>query len=176
MENKIVNIFEKTYEQESDAIFRFCLVRVSNREQALDITQETFLRFWTALSKEENILNNRAFLFTIAHRLIIDWYRKKKSFSLDFMLSVENEGGYDVLDEKSTKDNSLLGAEGRFLLEKINSLDLTYRNPVYLRFVEDLSPQEIGEILGISSNAVSVRINRGIRELKKIAGYQNIEE
>lgn len=176
MENKMIDTFEKIYEHESDAIFRFCLVRVSNREQALDITQDTFLRFWQSLEKKEDILNNRAFLFTIAHRLIIDWYRKKKSFSLDHMLSVDNEGGYDVLDEKSTKDNSLFGAEGRFLLEKINMLDLSYRNPVYLRFVEDLSPGEIGEILGISANAASVRINRGIGELKKITGYQNIEE
>lgn len=172
----MVGTFEKIYESESDAIFRFCLVRVSNREQARDLTQETFLRLWQSLAKEENILNNKAFLFTIAHRLIIDWYRKKKSFSLDQMLSVEDEGGYDVLDEKSTKENLEFGVEGRFLLEKINELDVSYRNPVFLRFVEDISPGDIGKILGISANAASVRINRGIKELRKIMGYQDIEK
>lgn len=170
MEINTVNTFEKIYESESDAIFRFCLVRVSNREQALDITQETFLRLWKSLSKKENILNDKAFLFTIAHRLIIDWYRKKKSLSFDRMFLNEKEGENDILDE-TTRDILGLGAEGRYLLDKINELDLTHRDPVYLRFVEDLSPGEIGEILGISANAASVRINRGIAELRKITGY-----
>ena len=115
--------------------------------------------------KEEKIENSRAFLFTITHRLIIDWYRKKKSLSLDNMMS--KEGGYDLKDEETTKENLSSGAEGRYLLEKINELSPSYRDSVYLRYVEDLSPPEIGEILGISANAASVRINRGIEELKE---------
>jgi RNA polymerase sigma-70 factor (ECF subfamily) len=168
MEINITEIFKNIYEEESDTIFRFCLVRVSNREQALDITQETFLRLWKNMQEGKTVLNNKAFLFTIAHRLVIDWYRKKKSVSLDKMME-GNEDSYDLPDEKSTGIE--IGAEGRYLLEKINELELTYRDPVYLRFVEDLSPQEIGNILSISANAVSVRINRGIEELRKMTGY-----
>jgi RNA polymerase sigma factor (sigma-70 family) len=84
----------------------------------------------------------------------------------------EGEMGYDPSDEMST---SLLEtkAEGRYLLEKISELTPSYRQPVYLRYVEDLSPVEIGEILGISANAASVRINRGLLELKKKAGYND---
>jgi len=66
------------YKADSDAIFRFCLVRVSDREQAMDITEETFLRLWKSLLDGKEILNNKAFLFTLARHLIIDWYRKKK--------------------------------------------------------------------------------------------------
>ena len=88
METNIADNFKNIYEDESDTIFRFCLIRVSNREQALDITQETFLRLWKNMQEGKTILNNKAFLFTIAHRLIIDWYRKKKSFSLDKMLDL----------------------------------------------------------------------------------------
>jgi len=165
------NTFKIIYENESDAVFRFCLVRVSDREEALDITQETFLRLWKSLQDGQNILNSRAFLFTIARRLIIDWYRKKKSLSLDSML--EREGGYDISDDKTVEDSNFSLSEGRYLLSKINELDLSYRDPVYLRFVEGLSPPEIGEVLGISTGATSVRINRGLAELRRIAGYNN---
>ena len=82
-----------------------------------------------------------------------------------------SEDSYDLPDEKSMDIE--IGAEGRYLLEKINELELIYRDPVYLRFIEDLSPQEIGNILSISANAVSVRINRGIEELRKMTGYNN---
>ena len=71
-------LFTEIYDKESDAIFRFCVTRVSSREQALDLTQDTFVRLWRSLIQGQEIRNPRAFLFTVAHRLIIDWYRKKK--------------------------------------------------------------------------------------------------
>lgn len=174
METDNTSKFEKIYSSESDMIFRFCLIRVSNREQALDITQETFLRLWQSLSLGKDILNERAFLFTVSQRLIIDWYRKKKSISLDGIMHKEGEDGdelgYDIVDEK-TRGGIEFRAEGRYLLNKINELTETYRHPVYLHFVEGLSPKEIGDILEISANAVSVRVNRGVVELRKNTGY-----
>lgn len=177
MDTDNVRKFEKIYSSESDVIFRFCLVRVSNREQALDITQETFLRLWQSLSLGKVILNEKAFLFTVSRRLIIDWYRKKKSVSLESITDKESEDGefvYDVIDEK-TREGLNLGAEGRYLLDKINELTETYRHPIYLHFVEGMSPKEIGDILGISANAASVRVNRGLIELRKKTGYYNGE-
>ncbi len=172
MKEDTVEKFEKTYGEESDSIFRFCLMRVSNREQALDLTQETFLRLWQSLQKGEAIRSNRAFLFTVAHRLVIDWYRKKKSLSLDGMMQQEGEASYEPVDQ-TTLDTLGLKVEGRFLVEKIKELPENYLQPVYLRFVEGLSPGEIGEVLNISSNAASVRVNRGLLELRKITGYDN---
>jgi len=173
MKADITYIFERIYGDQSDAIFRFCVLRVSDREQALDITQETFLRLWQTLLQAKKISNERAFLFTVAHRLIIDWYRKKKSLSLDRMIfsNEEKEGRYDVPDETTEMTNLELKAEGRHLLESMEKLTPSYREPVYLRFVEGLSPQEIGSILGISANAASVRVRRGILELRKKTVY-----
>jgi RNA polymerase sigma-70 factor (ECF subfamily) len=173
MKEDIKITFEKIYRKESDAIFRFCLIRVSDREQAMDITEEAFLRLWQNLLIGKEIVNIKAFLFTVTRNLIIDWYRKKKSIPFKDMKDNtinEEDLGYDPSDEMTT--NILeTGAEGRYLIEKINELNKTYRQPVYLRFVEDLSPREIGKILDISENAVSVRINRGLLELRKKAGY-----
>lgn len=167
--------FESIYKLESDSIFRFSLLRVSDRDQALDITQEAFLRLWQIMERGEVILLPKALLFKIAHRLIIDWYRKKKSLSLDKILlnkaNGEDEYYCDILDEKTTNEKIYEGIEGRFLIDKINKLPHSYRHPVYLRLVEDLSPPEIAKIMGISVNASSVRINRGIGELKKILGF-----
>ena len=177
MEIDMNHTFQAIYENESDAIFRFCLIRVSDRDQAIDITQETFLRLWQSLTEKKKILNNRAFLFTIAHHLVIDWYRKKKSIPFKDMKDTtfdDEEIEYDPVDEMTIKSLEV-GAEGRYLIDKINELIPIYQQPVYLRFVEDLSPPEIAEILGISTNAASVRINRGLSELRKIAGYNDKE-
>ncbi len=163
--------FNDLYTAEADAIFRFCLVRVSDREQALDLTQEVFTRFWQTLTqKSRHIEYPRAFLYTSARNAIIDWYRKKKSVSLDDMADEETEEPYEQLSDSAIEDSKFEG-EGRFLVDSIRKLSDGHRDAVYLRFVEGLSPPEIAKILGISTNATSVRINRGIGELRKITGY-----
>ena len=167
--------FDKLFQSESDAIFRFCVLRVSDREQARDLVQETFLRLWQTLEKGTEMTNARAFLFTVAHRLVIDWYRKKKAISMQALADPTTEEAYDPADEGTLPENLELGSEGRYLMDKIKELNDSYRQAVYLRYAEGLSPPEIGEILGISANAASVRVNRGLQELRRLTGYDIIE-
>ncbi len=78
METSTTEIFKKIYNEESDSIFRFCLIRVSNREQALDITQETFLRLWKSLLEDEKILNiGHSFLLSLVTLLSIGIAKRK---------------------------------------------------------------------------------------------------
>lgn len=165
--------FGEIYSAESDAIFRFCLIRVSDRDQALDLTQETFSRLWQSLSDKKEMTNVRSFLFTVAHHLVIDWYRKKKAVSLEGMGGDEPDDTYEPVSDSSRVDQEF-EAEGRYLIDAITRLGPSYRQPVYLRYAEGLSPPEIGEIMGISANAVSVRINRGLEELRRLTGYDDL--
>lgn len=167
----IQGTFTDIYNKEADAIFRFCYLRVSDREQALDLAQEVFTRLWQTMNQESRDIDHpRAFLFTIARNAIIDWYRKKKAVSLEAMEHEETDEPYEQLSDSALMDSKLEG-EGRFLIDKIEKLSPGNKDAVYLRFVEGLAPPEIANILKISTNAASVRINRGIEELRKLTGY-----
>lgn len=163
----ITKEFTDLYTSESDALFRYCFFRVADREQAKDITQEAFMRVWNILAKDiEKIKNLRALLFKITSNLVIDWYRKKKSVSLDNLMDSENgEVGLQIHDD--SYEQIEIQSEGKIFLKHIGTLEYTYQQVVYLRYVEDMSPKEIAEIVGLSANVVSVRINRGIEILKK---------
>jgi len=160
--------FLEAYDEYSDAIFRFCIVKVSDREKALDLTQDTFTRVWEYSFKGNVIDNWKPFLFKTAYNLIIDHYRKKKSISLDEM---EEEVGF--VPSETAGITAEMYAEYNIALKKLNELDEAYRDPVMLRIVEGLSPKDIAETLGISENVVSVRIHRGIAKLREIAGEEN---
>jgi len=162
--------FLAIYTDYSDAIFRFCYTRVSEREQALDITQEAFMRLWQSIVDGKDIEYPKTFLFTITRNLIIDWYRKKKSVSLEGMADSETEEPYEPIPDDA-ETLTRMGAEGRFLIDTISKLSSGYRDAVYLRFVEGLSPTEIASIIGTTVNAASVRINRGLDELRRLTGY-----
>ena len=167
--------FETLYDAESDAVFRFCLFKTSDRDVALDLTQEAFTRMWDKMIQGGWYRSERAFLFTIARNLIIDWYRtKKRTVSLDSMVEKTWMDDYKIGEEVfSSGDGQIeieMSADARLMVEKIKILPSIYQQAVYLRFVDDLSPQEIAGIVGLSANVVSVRITRGLEQLRNLYG------
>lgn len=153
--------FLKLYDQFAEPLFRHCYFRVSSREIAEDLTQETFLRTWNYLVAGETIENSKAFLYRIAGNLIIDYYRKKKDASLDVL----SENGFDPAGDDAS--STLRFVEGQHALRVVNTLEPHYREILILKYVDDLSIKEIAMIVGESENVVSVRIHRGIRKLKE---------
>lgn len=164
----IEKLFGEIYNRESDAIFRFCLLRTSDRETALDFTQDTFMRFWNSLILEKDIKNHRTFLFTIARNIIIDWYRKKKAFSLEKIMESAAAEGRPSPIQLVSDENVEISVEAEYLVRKIRELPEPYSNAVYLRCVEELKPREISQILGESANVISVRISRGLEQLRNL--------
>ena len=165
MKSNIEKEFIDFYEKETDAVFRFFLVRLPERETALDLTQETFLKYWKTMQKEK-VENARAYIFSVARNALIDWYRKKKSISLEEFTEGEDGQHFDLPDESSPNPEKT--ASARMALEKINELPPNQREIIYMRFVEDLPPQEIAKILQESANVVSVRLSRALEALRKI--------
>lgn len=88
---KINKVFLEMYDGFSDELFRFCLSKVRNRDESLDIVQETFVKTWDYLRNGKTIEMTRPFLYRTARNIIIDRSRKKKTLSLDTLF--ENDDG-----------------------------------------------------------------------------------
>lgn len=154
--------FFKVYDELSDAIFRHCYFRVFDREKAKELMQESFTKTWEKIAAGDIIENPRAFIYKVANNLIIDESRKKKTTSLEAM----QEEGFDVsFDERGRAEKVM---EGKKIIKIAKALDPKYRDVVLFRYIDDLSPKEIAEITGESENNVSVRLHRGLQQLKEI--------
>ena len=162
-------MFLKSYKDHSDAIFRYCLFRVSDREEALDLTQEVFMKVWSYVSKGENILNIKAFLYKTASNLVIDQYRRRKpNHSLEIMY--EESGFEPASDDYDRIIDRLDGSKAILLLSKIPE---SYREVLFMRYVQELSLAEIGDITGEEENTIAVRVHRGIAKLEEIFNPKN---
>lgn len=155
--------FLEAHDAHADALFRHCLIRIRDRELAKDIVQETFARTWVYLSEGKTVEYMRAFLYRIANNLIVDMVRKKKSASLDAMM---DDDGFEPVDD-SIPDFADKPA-AREALKMLKSLDEIYRTAITMRYMDEMSPREIADALGVSENVVSVRIHRGIERLSKM--------
>ena len=150
------------YELHSDALFRYCLFKVSSREKALDLVQETFTRVWEYLVDGNIIENIKPFLYTTARHLVIDEYRKKKISSLDTLMDQGLEPTINI--EEELYDS----IEASRVIECVNKLPEVYSSIIIMRYVNDLSVQDIANIVNESENVISVRIHRGLNKLRML--------
>lgn len=154
--------FLRGYEEHADALFRYCLYKTSDREHAMDLVQETFMKTWHYMEQGGKVVNLKAFLYKALNNLIIDGYRKRKTVSLDAL----EDGGFDPVDERSVSEEDVI--DGKRAIELLQRLPTEYRDAVFMRYVGGLDLSEIAEITGETENAISVRIHRGIKKLKAL--------
>ena len=177
MESSEEKAFLQAFEAHADALFRHAFFRVSDRDRAYDLTQDTYLKAWDYVVKGGEVKQYKSFLYRILHNLIIDEYRKKSSRSLDELLEDEKTAGSieAVLSEGSVRETEE-SLDERLLVENIRShipeLPEDYRVALTLRFVDGLSTGEIAETVGVTENVISVRIHRGIVKLRAL--YKNV--
>ena len=77
------------------------------------------------------------------------------------------EQGFDEIENTET------AIDAKLVISTINQLDEKYREAVLMRYIDELSPKEIAEITGDSENNISVRIHRGLQQLRDILNKNN---
>ncbi|TAK57721.1 RNA polymerase sigma factor [Patescibacteria group bacterium] len=160
--------FLRAYEKHADALFRYCFFKVSDRETAKDLLQETFTRTWLYISQGGHIINIKSFLYRTLNNLIIDTYRKKKSQSLEEL----SEQGFDYSAEPNQRERVENHLDGTQAIKMIRQLPPKYREVLFMRYVQELSLKEISSITKMSVNSVSVQVHRAIEKVKKIFNHE----
>jgi RNA polymerase sigma-70 factor (ECF subfamily) len=167
MNRRLEKKFIQTYDTHFEKIFKYCYYRISDRELAKDLSQQAFMKTWASLQEGSVIDNVRAFVYTTAHNLVVDWYRRKKETSLEVLA----ENGFDPADLSQNPEHD---AEFESLLKILNELSPEDKELVLMRHVEGIKPREIAKQMGTDSNTISVRIHRATRRLKDILKNKRI--
>jgi len=159
--------FLKAFDEYNDALFRHAVIRVSNREKAIDIVHDTYTKVWMYIRSGHEVDSYRSFLYKVLNNLIIDEYRKRKESSLDALLEIEgvDEGSFADLSENTVEAlaATIDGKKAFLLLEELPDV---YKEVITFRFVDGLGPKEISDLIEESENVVSVRIHRGLKMLR----------
>ncbi len=145
-------------------IYRFVLVKVGLREEAEDLTHQTFLRAWEHIETYESRgYPFSSWLYRIARNSVIDHHRRSKP-----NVSIDNLG-YDILADEKLQDKILDSKmDWDVLLEAIFKLKDVEQDVLIMRFVDDLTHQEIAKAIGKSEGATKVIQHRALRNLQKL--------
>lgn len=150
-----------------------------NQADAADVVQETFVRVYQSRARYRPKARFSTWLFTIAANLCRNrarWRKRHPTVPLDFSGSDGGEGGGDaewLADERAeSPDRSLASRETvQAVKAAIGELPHDLKTAMLLFQYEDMSYQEIAEVVGCSPKAVETRLYRARQQLKKQLGW-----
>jgi RNA polymerase sigma factor (sigma-70 family) len=152
-EGKAFSVLVTRYQ---DRIFRFLLRLVRSRDDAQDLTQDTFLRAHQALAQWRADSRFRAWLFRIARNIAFDRLRRDKL--VEFVML---EDDVDLPDTAAGPEAMLETAQRYQLLEAaLASLPASHREILLLREIEEMTYDEITLVLDLNAGTVKSRLAR----------------
>lgn len=158
-------------------VFSLILRMVRDRSLAEDLSQEAFVKAYRALGRFDPSRKFSSWLFKIAHNLTIDSIRRKRlhTQSLDQPIGSADGDlrlGDRIADhDQMAPDRAVESVDlGESLERAIAALRPEYREVVMLRFVEEMSYQEVAEILDLPLGTIKTYIHRARKELAELLG------
>ncbi len=123
------------------------------------------MKAWDYLVSGKDIDNVQAFLYRTANNILIDEARRAKKRKVVSYEDME-ENGFDIEGEDGRDQGRVFDAKA--VAQVLHELEEPYRAAIIMRYIDELSPKEIAELLNETANVVSVRLNRGMKMLRTI--------
>jgi RNA polymerase sigma-70 factor (ECF subfamily) len=163
--------FGLLYEHYVDRIFNYVYYRTGNLHDAEDLTARVFQRAMNHIKTyTDRGVPFSAWLYRIAHNLVANWHRdrsRRQEIPLDDLPVLHARGDHP-------ERNLVHSQEQDALLRLIRRLPAERQTLLILKFVEDMSNAEIGQIMGRSEGAVKSLYHRTLLALRDQLGDQNI--
>lgn len=161
MDDKRLDINE-IYDLYYRDVYHFALYFTNNKEEAEDITQETFIKVMKSIGGLKETGKLKTWILSITKNTAMDLHRKKKFIHLfpDWVFDKEK-------DHSTPEDRLIKKGEWAELQSALLKLKQQYRTVVILRGLKELSIKETAEVLGCTEAKVRVDYHRALQLLKK---------
>lgn len=157
MDNKELQ-FTQLVREHKTTIYTVCYMFSKDKDEIEDLFQDILIKVWQGFDRFRGESNVRTWVYRIALNTCISSERKKKRSGEHVPLSVDIDP-FDGTDDRALQTKQLY--------ERINCLGLVDRS-IILMWLEGISYDEIGEIVGISAGNVSVKLVRIREQLKQM--------
>lgn len=157
-------------EEYGDMVIRLAFTYVKQKQLAEDISQEVFISCYKNIDKFQNKATYKTWIYRITVNKCKDVLRSwsfKNLFYNHFISSLLMKG-------LSTETKMIAKEEKGIIFEKVLTLPIKLREVIILHYYEDLSINEIAELISLNSNTVKTRLYRGRSLLKNLFEKENI--
>jgi len=159
------SLIEELYDEFHKDVYHFALYFTNNKEEAEDITQDTFIKVMKNLYQLKDMSKRKTWILSIAKNTAIDLKRKHKL--IHFLPQVLLGNRQQAFNEESNETQLVNKENWSSIQEALLHLKPHYRTIVILRALKELSVSETAGILGCTEAKVSVDFHRAVNKLRK---------
>jgi RNA polymerase sigma-70 factor (ECF subfamily) len=166
--NTTVKTFEVLVQRYKNPLMNFVYRFLGDYESCSDVVQETMIRLYRNKDSYKSVAKFSTWIYTIAGNLARTEYqrRRRRNFFSINSYGEENEN-YEIPDESYRPDVITdSGIKDKIIQNALMKVSTSYREAVILRDIQELSYEEIAEIMGITVGTVKSKINRGRAQLQ----------
>lgn len=156
--------FDQFVRKYYEKILWYCFYHCADREEAQDLTQETFVRFFTKLAAYHYRGKTLNYLYTIARNLCQDYYKMKRELAMP-----DTEGMAEGLSESFSEWHQMEAVLDKMVIEQaLGQLPEKLREIVILYYFKGLKLTEISDILQIGLPLVKYRMKQARGRLAEL--------
>lgn len=151
-----------------DAIYRIVRGHIGDGDEALDITQETFVAAFAALARYDGARPFRVWIVRIALNKCRDWARRR-AVRRFFTFARPIDDALEIAAPDPTPEDAARSAqEMSRITAAIAALPATLKDVLLLRTIEQMSQAEAAQVLGVTEKAVETRLYRARAKLTEM--------
>lgn len=170
--------FEQLLLEHQKNVYNLCYRMAGNPDDAMDLSQETFLRAWRCLDQYQFASAFSTWLYRLCSNICIDFLRKRRrqqTVPLTFEDADGEEQTYAVPDAQPLPEEQVeLKLTRETLAAAMAQLLPEHRAVLQLRVVNEMSYEQIADVLDIQIGTVKSRLSRARNQLKKILERGNL--
>jgi len=169
-QNNTIKAFEILVQRYKNPLTNFVFRYLGDYESCTDVVQETMIKFYRNKDSYKSIAKFSTWIYTIAGNLAKTEYQRRRRRQIFSINSYgEEKENYEIPDESYRPDVMTdSGIKDKIIQNALLKVSTAYREAVILRDIQELSYEEIAEIMGIEVGTVKSRINRGRAQLQKL--------
>jgi len=153
--------FDQLYEHYLPRIYGFVFNRTRSKMIAEDVVSQTFMKAMTKIKTfQYRGFTFGAWLYRIAHNSLMDYYRKHPNVKPLDVSRTESEDNVDHEAERMEKQ--------QIILEALQKLPKQYQQVLSLKYFEELTNDEMAQVLGCRKGTLAVKLHRSLRALQKV--------
>jgi len=164
--------FESLVEENQKTVYNMALRMTGNREDALDISQDVFLKAYSCLSTFRGDCRFSSFLYRLTYNMCIDLSRKKKREKVIPLVQTGDDGDeaeWEIPDPAPLPEEEIQRKElQKAVTDAMDTMSPEHRRMIVLRELSGMSYEEIGDLLNLNSGTVKSRLARARKKLADV--------
>jgi RNA polymerase sigma-70 factor, ECF subfamily len=160
---------EVIIKQHIKLVYNFAFRLSGSESDAADIAQESFIKIWKNIEKFDPDKNFKTWILAITRNTTIDWLRKRKNISFSKLGDDEKTFEENIVDIEPLPDEIFYKKELALELENaLSKIRPDFREIIFLRYTQNLTFEEISEVVGKPLNTIKSHHLRALSAIRKL--------